>query len=118
MTLTLRRMSLITAATLLAAGCVSTAVAPRGDTTAHGQVTIKRDDYGVPHVYANDVRGLFHGFGYAVAQDRLFQMEMARRAVLGTVSEVMGPAYVALDKGSRASFLPESIKAQMARLSP
>ena len=44
MTLTLRRMSLITAATLLAAGCVSTAVAPRGDTTAHGQVTIKRDD--------------------------------------------------------------------------
>ncbi|MEN5179644.1 penicillin acylase family protein [Comamonas testosteroni] len=118
MTFTLRRISLITAAALLAAGCASTAVAPMGAATTHGQVTIKRDDFGVPHVYANDVRGLFHGFGYAVAQDRLFQMEMARRAVLGTVSEVMGPAYVALDKGSRASFSPESIRGQMARLSP
>ena len=58
--------------------------------------------------YADDVRGLFYGYGYVVAEDRLYQMEMARRAVLGTVSEVMGPAYLALDKGSRASFSPDS----------
>jgi penicillin amidase len=111
MTLNFRPIALACIALALA-GCAATTSAPGG------KVTIKRDGYGVPHVYANDVRGLFHGFGYAVAEDRLFQMEMARRAVLGTVSEVMGPAYVALDKGSRAGFTPGSIRAQMARLSP
>ena len=111
MTLNFRPIALACIALALA-GCAATTPAPGG------KVTIKRDAYGVPHVYANDVRGLFHGFGYAVAEDRLFQMEMARRAVLGTVSEVMGPAYVALDKGSRAGFTPASIHAQMARLSP
>ncbi|MBS0341302.1 MAG: penicillin acylase family protein [Proteobacteria bacterium] len=119
MTFTLRHIALASAAAFVLAGCATSSNAPQdGASATHGQVTIKRDDYGVPHVYANDVRGLFHGFGYAVAQDRLFQMEMARRAVLGTVSEVMGPTYVALDKGSRASFSPESIRSQMAKLSP
>lgn len=116
MTSTPRRIALACAALALA-GCAATATPPGGVAVPAGKITIKRDSYGVPHVYANDVRGLFHGFGYAVAEDRLFQMEMARRAVLGTVSEVMGPAYVALDKGSRAGFTPDSIRAQMARLS-
>lgn len=102
----------------LVAGCAAVPQAPTDPVPPlHGQVTIQRDDYGVPHVYADDVRGLFHGYGYAVAQDRLFQMEMARRAVLGTVAEVMGPAYVALDKASRSSFSPASIRSQMERLS-
>jgi penicillin amidase len=113
MTLSLRSIALA-CATVALAGCAATST----PTAPGGTVTIKRDAYGVPHVYANDVRGLFHGFGYAVAEDRLFQMEMARRAVLGTVSEVMGPKYVTLDQGSRASFTPDSIRAQMARLSP
>lgn len=43
------------------------------------------------------MRGLLHGFGYAVAEDRLFQMEMARCSVLGTVAEVLGPKYAARD---------------------
>ncbi len=107
----LKKLSLLCAALALA-GCAATTPA------STGTVTIKRDTYGVPHVYANDVRGLFHGYGYVVAEDRLFQMEMARRAVLGTVSEVTGPHYVALDKGSRSAFTPASIKAQMAKLSP
>jgi penicillin G amidase len=118
MTLNFRSIALACALVALA-GCAANSTAPVTGAVMPpaGKVTIKRDDYGVPHVYANDVRGLFHGFGYAVAEDRLFQMEMARRAVLGTVAEVMGPAYVALDKGSRASFDPASIRAQMARLS-
>jgi penicillin amidase len=104
-----QKLSLLCAALALA-GCATI-----GGST--GTATIKRDSYGVPHVYANDVRGLFYGYGYVVAEDRLFQMEMARRAVLGTVSEVMGPTYVALDKGSRSAFTPDSIRQQMAKLS-
>lgn len=84
--------------------------------TISRSLTIKRDRYGVPHVYADTVRGIFHGFGYAVAEDRLFQMEMARRSVLGTVAEVLGPKYAARDADVRQLFTPASIQAQLERL--
>ena len=72
--------------------------------SAASDVTILRDQWGIPQVYADDVYGLFAGFGYAVAEDRLFQMEMARRSVLGTVSEVLGGEHVAYDTKTRADF--------------
>lgn len=87
-------------------------------TAAARSLTIKRDRYGIPHVYADTVRGVFHGFGYAVAEDRLFQMEMARRSVLGTVAEVLGPQHAARDADVRRLFTPASIQAQLAQLSP
>ncbi|MDP7675328.1 MAG: penicillin acylase family protein, partial [Dehalococcoidia bacterium] len=65
------------------------------------EVEIIRDAYGVPHVYADDVFGLFYGYGYSVAQDRLFQIEMTRRSVSGTVAEVLGGKYLSFDKKIR-----------------
>src|SRR5690242_16161197 len=53
-------------------------------------VTILRDTYGVPHVFASTERGLFYGDGYAVAQDRLWQMERYRRDARGTLAEIEG----------------------------
>lgn len=79
-------------------------------------VTIKRDGKGVPHIYADNTESLFYGYGYAVATDRLFQMEMAKRAVLGQAAEVLGPDYLASDIANRERFQPESIKAQIAAL--
>jgi acyl-homoserine lactone acylase PvdQ len=35
------------------------------------EVVIGRDEYGVPHVFAETNKGLFTGYGYAVAQDRM-----------------------------------------------
>lgn len=81
-----------------------------------GTVTIVRNDYGIPHVYAATTYDLFRGFGYAVAQDRLFQMEMSRRAAQGTVAEVLGAEYLALDKDTRTGASPDSIKEQIAGL--
>lgn len=83
---------------------------------AGGQVTIRRDGYGMPHVYANTVYGIFYGYGYAVAQDRLFQMEMARRSTQGRVAEVLGASMVAFDKSIRGNFSPERIQRQLAAL--
>ena len=37
--------------------------------TAKSQVTIIRDEFGVPHVYARTARALFYGDGYATGQD-------------------------------------------------
>lgn len=97
------------------------AAAPQGDEAralrpVGGQVTIRRDDYGMPHVYASTVYGIFYGYGYAVAQDRLFQMEMARRSTQGRVAEVLGEKMVAFDKSIRGNFSPERIQRQLAAL--
>ena len=81
-------------------------------------VTIKRDTYGVPHVFADDVYRLFYGYGYVVAEDRLFQMEMSRRSVMGTVSEVLGAEYVEIDTRSRTVSDTRSITEQLAALPP
>ena len=85
---------------------------------AASEVTILRDQWGIPQVYADDTYGLFAGFGYAVAEDRLFQMEMARRSVLGTVSEVLGPEHVEYDTKTRANFDQAKIRAQIEALPP
>nr|7REP_A Chain A, Penicillin G acylase [Kluyvera cryocrescens] len=82
-----------------------------------GEVKIVRDEYGMPHIYADDTYRLFYGYGYVVAQDRLFQMEMARRSTQGTVSEVLGKAFVSFDKDIRQNYWPDSIRAQIASLS-
>ena len=82
------------------------------------EVKIVRDEYGMPHIYADDTYRLFYGYGYVVAQDRLFQMEMARRSTQGTVSEVLGKSFVRFDKDIRQNYWPDSIRAQIAALSP
>ncbi len=53
-------------------------------------VEIYRDSYGVPIVYADDLRDAWFGVGYAVAQDRLFLMDAVRRMGAGTFSELTG----------------------------
>ena len=84
--------------------------------SAASEATILRDAWGIPQVYADDVYGLFAGFGYSVAEDRLFQMEMARRSVLGTVAEVLGPDHVEYDAKTRANFDQARIRAQIEAL--
>jgi len=79
-------------------------------------VLLIRDNFGVPHIYAKDLYGLYYGYGYAIATDRLFQMEMARRTVLGKVSEVLGSDYINFDKGIRSNFSPASIQKQLEML--
>lgn len=81
-------------------------------------ITIKRDSFGTPHIYAKDSFGLFYGYGYAVATDRLFQMEMSKRTGLGTVAEVLGPDYLQYDIATHSRFNPENIRQQIAQLSP
>lgn len=83
---------------------------------AAADVTIRRDSYGTAHVYADQVYGLFYGYGYAIAQDRLYQLEMSRRSTQGQVAEVLGKDYLAFDTGIRQHYAPEDIRAQLAKL--
>ncbi|HYQ87374.1 MAG TPA: penicillin acylase family protein [Bacteroidota bacterium] len=63
----------------------------------HAAVDVYRDDYGVPHVQAQDEHDLMFAVGYVHAQDRLWQMDIARRAGEGRLSEVLGSATVEFD---------------------
>ena len=54
-------------------------------------VEIQRDVSGLAHIYAEEETDLFVGYGYAMAQDRLFQMDYLRRRALGRLAEILGP---------------------------
>jgi len=64
-------------------------------------VEVIRDRWGVPHIYARNTDDLFFAQGFVQAQDRLWQMEMYRRMYEGTLSEIMGPSYLAHDRTVR-----------------
>jgi len=83
---------------------------------AQSQFELLRDEWGVPHVYADDAFSLYAGFGYAVAQDRMFQMEMARRSTRGQVAEVLGIDRLPFDISTRANFDENSIAEQIEAL--
>ena len=59
-------------------------------------VAVMRDEHGVPHITAANIEDLFFAQGYVTAQDRLWQMDMTRRAVGGEMAEIFpassGPA--------------------------
>ena len=63
----------------------------------NGVVRIDRNRWGIPRVSANTDEDLFFGFGYAMAQDRLFQLDYLRRKAVGRLSEVLGPEGLDLD---------------------
>ncbi len=71
---------------------VGVAFLPVGNEPAGPAVnaTIMRDAYGVPHIYAGDVYGLFYANGYAQAQDRLVQMEILRHVGKGELASLTG----------------------------
>ncbi|MHA1460019.1 MAG: penicillin acylase family protein [Promethearchaeota archaeon] len=63
-----------------------------------GEVTVIRDDWGIPHIFAEYEEDLFFAQGYCHAQDRLFQMDMWRRQVRGGMSEILGESMLPNDK--------------------
>ena len=54
------------------------------------KVEVRLDRWGVPHVYAGNLRDMLFAQGFMHAQDRLFQMEVYRRLTAGRVAELFG----------------------------
>ena len=65
------------------------------------EVTVDRDAMGVPHIRAQSLEDLLLAQGYVVAQDRLWQMDLLRRAASGDLAEIVGEAAVEHDTESR-----------------
>ena len=80
-------------------------------------VTIVRDAYGVPSITAASDPDAWWGAGYAVAQDRLTELELFRRQAAGRLAEVFGESYLDDDLLARRDFYtPAELDAQLAKL--
>ncbi len=62
------------------------------------EVDIIRDSHGIPHIYAQNEPDLYFALGYAMAQDRLWQMEFYRRLGHGRLSELFGEDFLETDR--------------------
>jgi len=72
----------------------------------HGQIRTEQIDdsvnvifgpYGIPHIYANSESDGYYTLGFLHAQERLFQMEVLRRAGAGKLAEIFGEELVLVD---------------------
>ncbi len=71
------------------------------------EVTILRDSFAIPHIYAQNEPDLYRATGFAMAQDRLWQMDLLRRVTQGRLSEVLGKDQLETDLLMRALRIQE-----------
>jgi penicillin amidase len=64
-------------------------------------VDIYRDDYGIPHIYAQTDADMMFALGYVHAQDRLYQMDFQRRVASGQVAALWGANALGADRFTR-----------------
>lgn len=66
-----------------------------------GNVDIKRDQWGIPQIYADTAEDLFMAQGYVHAQDRFWEMDFRRHVTAGRLSEMFGKSTIDDDKAIR-----------------
>jgi penicillin amidase len=127
MKITLRKIML---AVVAAALCVApnnfqfpraTAQQPASTVTIqglHARVTIRRDERGIPYIEATNDDDLYFAQGYVTASDRLWQMDVQRRAARGELSEIFGQATLGADKQHRTFGFAKVVDETAARLPP
>src|SRR6202795_3121452 len=81
-------------------------------------VSVLRDRWGVAHVYAQTQHDLFFAQGVVAAQDRLFQMELWKRAGQGRLAEILGPSALPRDVKARALRYRGDMQAEYKSYSP
>ena len=81
-------------------------------------VSIVRDGRGIPYIYAETESDAWFALGYVHAQDRLFQMEMQRRAGQGRLAEIIGPPGLRADRLFRTLALYRRAQDSVKHLTP
>jgi penicillin G amidase len=66
-----------------------------------GPVDIGFDADGIPRIHAKSATDAAAALGFVHARDRMFQMEMMRRAASGRLSEIAGPVTLGYDRTMR-----------------
>ena len=79
-------------------------------------VVIKRDGWGIPYIQAESDEDGWYGLGFCHGQDRAFQLETLARVVRGTLSELVGPDGLVVDRLSRRIGFHHSAEQQLDAL--
>ncbi len=82
------------------------------------EVNIFRDEYGIPFIITEDEEDAIFALGYVHAQERLFQMDITRRAGEGKLSEILGSKTIPFDKMFRTMGLYKLVEKSLAKLNP
>ena len=61
-------------------------------------IEIRRDEVGIPHIRANSLADVMFGLGYAMAEDRLWQMDILHRVGMGRLADAIGEPGLDTDK--------------------
>lgn len=69
-------------------------------------VEIKRGNFSIPDIYADNYEDAMYGIGYAQGQDRLWQLDVTRRIATGTLSEIIGEKALDVDIFARNIKIP------------
>ena len=80
--------------------------------------SITRDEHGVPHIHAGGLEDALFLQGYAVAQDRLWQMDTLRRFATGELAEIVGKSALETDLTSRRLRIRRIAEEQYRSLKP
>jgi penicillin G amidase len=80
------------------------------------EATVLRDVKGMPHIRAQSREDAFLAQGYVMAQDRLWQMDLVRRAAGGRLSEILGAPALEIDRSFRRLGLNEAAEREISML--
>lgn len=80
------------------------------------ETSVYFDDYGIPHIYAQNQHDAVTVLGYVHAQDRLWQMELMRRIAPGRISEIFGEKMLKNDKFFASLGIEEASKKSIEKL--
>lgn len=92
-----------------------------GNITVEGlkdKVNVVTDEWGVPHIFAQNEKDLFFVCGYMHAQERMWQMDLIRRVGSGRLSEILGKTTAERDRALRNLGLKEAALRDFEKLSP
>jgi penicillin G amidase len=84
----------------------------------HNRVSIRRDERGIPYIEAANDDDLYFAQGYVTASDRLWQMDVQRRAARGELSEIFGQGTLDQDKRHRTFGFAQVVDETAAHLPP
>jgi penicillin G amidase len=90
---------------------------PGETSTPKPGVEITRDEFGIPRIDAGSDVDAWWGVGYAAGEDRLFQLELFKRAGNGTLAEILGRGYLDDDLIARRDYYTDAeVDAMMASI--
>jgi penicillin amidase len=82
------------------------------------QVTIHRDEWGVPHIDGPTDESVVFGFGYAQAEDFLWQVEDSFVLATGRYAELYGPSVLSTDDTTHRFEIPQRARDDFPKLEP